>query len=78
MLCRYESFVPFVPWPGKAGSHLSVFLLPLFQPSPFYPLLPYPEIVAFADDISKLTCRWCLWEVKLGEKRALWYLRESR
>lgn len=46
------------------------------QPS-LHPLPSYPETAAFADDISKLSCRWCLWEVKLGEKRALLPMRKQ-
>lgn len=40
------------------------------QSSSLHPLPSYPETF-FTDDISELRCRWCLWEVKLGEKRDL-------
>lgn len=39
------------------------------QPSFF--LFPHILRLAFTDDIFMLSCRWCLWEVRFGEKRAL-------
>lgn len=62
----YKRFFFFFTSPGKRECQPSLHPLPL-----------YPETVAFADDISKLSCRWCLWEVKLCEKRALLPMRKQ-